>query len=93
MIHGKLSSEEKEAIMKSFAEKNSAIQILVATTVIEVGIDISDVSICIIDRSHRFGLSQIHQIRGRIGCSSLSFCLVSACFPLSLSCFTLACEG
>eukprot|EP01035_Chromulina_nebulosa_P017610 gene17610-23184_t len=65
LLHGQLKSEEKDQVMKSFILNE--IQILVCTSVIEVGIDVSDVSFCIIERPERFGLSQLHQIRGRIG--------------------------
>lgn len=67
MIHGKMSSVDKITIMNQFMQSNSEIQLLVCTSVIEVGMDIPDVSICIIDCAERFGLSSLHQIRGRIG--------------------------
>ncbi|WP_455480259.1 ATP-dependent DNA helicase RecG [Bartonella sp. B12(2025)] len=65
MIHGKMSTDEKEAAMKSF--KCGDTSILVATTVIEVGVDIPDASIIIIEHAEHFGLSQLHQLRGRVG--------------------------
>lgn len=65
LLHGRLSPDEKEAAMAAFAR--GAVQILVTTTVVEVGVDIPDASICVIDKAENFGLSQIHQIRGRIG--------------------------
>ncbi|WP_375656864.1 ATP-dependent DNA helicase RecG [Bartonella sp. CM120XJJH] len=65
MIHGKMSTTEKEAAMASFKCGNT--RILVATTVIEVGVDIPDASIIIIEHAEHFGLSQLHQLRGRVG--------------------------
>lgn len=75
MIHGKMNWRDKEAVMNSFAARE--FDILVATTVVEVGIDIPDANIIVINDSFRFGLSQLHQLRGRVGRSDKqAYCLL-----------------
>jgi ATP-dependent DNA helicase RecG len=75
LIHGKMSWQEKEAVMMLFLAKK--FDVLFATTVIEVGIDIPDANIILINDAHRFGLSQLHQLRGRVGRSGKqAYCIL-----------------
>ena len=65
LIHGRLKGEEKEAQMEALRDRT--IQILVATTVVEVGLDVPNATVMVVEHADRFGLSQLHQLRGRIG--------------------------
>jgi ATP-dependent DNA helicase RecG len=77
LIHGRMKSHEKDSVMNDFLNGN--LDILVSTTVIEVGIDVPNASLMVVEHAERFGLSQLHQLRGRVGRSDLSsYCVLVA---------------
>ena len=77
LLHGQLPGEEKDAVMRAFLA--GELHLLVATSVVEVGIDVSNATVMLIEHAERFGLSQLHQLRGRVGRGAdRSYCLVIA---------------
>jgi ATP-dependent DNA helicase RecG len=75
LLHGRMSSDDKDEVMRRF--RDGALDVLVATTVIEVGIDVANATVMVIEHPERFGLSQLHQLRGRVGRGAAeSFCIL-----------------
>ncbi|SMF69081.1 ATP-dependent DNA helicase RecG [Xaviernesmea oryzae] len=82
LIHGRMSGPDKDAVMTAF--KNGELRLLVATTVVEVGVDVPDATIMVIEHAERFGLAQLHQLRGRVGRGDeASTCILLYKGPLS----------
>ena len=82
LVHGKMKAQDKQAVMQQF--KENQLQLLIATTVIEVGVDVPNASIMVIENAERLGLSQLHQLRGRVGRgATASFCALLYKSPLS----------
>ena len=82
LLHGRLKADGKERVMKAFAA--GELQLLVSTTVVEVGVDVANASVMVVEHAERFGLSQLHQLRGRVGRDRhQSYCFLLYQSPLS----------
>ena len=82
LVHGRLKSSEREDVMRRFVERE--VDVLVATTVIEVGVDVANASVMVVEHAERFGLAQLHQLRGRVGRGPhQSYCVLMHAEPLS----------
>mgnify|MGYP006198951933 CR=1 FL=1 len=80
LVHGRMKASQKDRVMRAF--KDGQIQVLVATTVIEVGVDVPNASVILIEDAERFGLAQLHQLRGRVGRGAEeSYCILLADGP------------
>ncbi len=80
LVHGRLKPEERDATMRAF--RDNAVQVLVATSVIEVGIDVANATVMLIEHAERFGLAQLHQLRGRVGRgNTASHCILLSDVP------------
>jgi len=82
LLHGRLAAVEKESVMKAFQARD--LDLLVSTTVIEIGIDVPEASLMVVEHAERFGLTQLHQLRGRVGRGSEpAFCILLVQYPRS----------
>src|SRR2546422_11568628 len=82
LVHGRLSPDERDATMRAF--RDNAVQVLVATSVVEVGIDVPNATVMLIEHAERFGLAQLHQLRGRVGRgAAASHCILLSDAPES----------
>src|SRR2546430_16123900 len=95
LVHGRLKPEERDATMRAF--RDNAVHILVATSVIEVGIDVANATVMLIEHAERFGLAQLHQLRGRVGRgAAASHCILLSDIPEAappLQAFTETTDG